>query len=120
MVKLKYTDNDPLVLIRLINPKANEEKDVYAYADTGSDSLAVPRSIWMDLALDYENRAVISTVGGTTNTWYSLVNVELLGDIHKEVMIFYQDEGDVLIGRNIMDKYRFTFDGIKQVLEIEK
>lgn len=118
MVRLKYIDGDPLVLIKLINPRNRVEKEVYAYADTGSDSLAVPRDVWLELELGYENRAAISTVGGALNTWYSLLDALFHGRTHRNVMAFYMEEGDVLIGRCIIDNYRFTFDGTQGVLEI--
>lgn len=119
MVRLKYIDGDPLVLVKLINPRSKAEQEVYAYTDTGSDSLAVPRDVWLELNIGYENRAAISTVGGAVNTWYSFLDVLFLGEIHKDVMVFYMEEGDVLIGRCIIDNYRLTFDGPRGVLEIQ-
>ncbi|MBI4344495.1 MAG: hypothetical protein HY555_02805 [Euryarchaeota archaeon] len=120
MVRLNYIDDDPPVLVKLINRKRGSEKEAYAYADTGSDSLAIPRDLWLDLDLGFSNRAVISTVGGTATSWYSHLDVELLGERHKSVMVFYQEEGDVLLGRSVMDRYRLTFDGPNKTLEIEK
>ena len=120
MVRLSYIGGDPLVLIKLINPKTREEKEVYAYADTGSDSIAVSRNVWLDLNLGYRNRAVISTIGGTTTTWYAFLDVEFLGEIYRDIIAFYQDEGDIVLGRSVMDHYKFTFDGINGILQIEK
>ncbi|MBU4077622.1 MAG: hypothetical protein KKD46_06540 [Euryarchaeota archaeon] len=37
---------------------------------------------------------------------------------HREIIAFYQDEGDVLIGRNVMDEYSITFDGRNSNLTI--
>jgi hypothetical protein len=44
--------------------------------------------------------------------------VEFLEIEHKEIIAFYQDEGDVLIGRNVMDEYSITFDGRNSNLTI--
>lgn len=44
-------------------------------------------------------------------TWYTRMNLQFLDDEHREIIVFYQDEGNVLIGRNIFYKYSNTFDG---------
>jgi hypothetical protein len=44
--------------------------------------------------------------------------VEFLENEHKEIIAFYQDEGDVLIGRNVLDEYSITFDGRNSNLTI--
>ncbi|NJD51261.1 MAG: hypothetical protein FIB07_00140 [Candidatus Methanoperedens sp.] len=53
----------------------------------------------------------ICVVGGIVTAWYTRINMEFLDDKHKEIIAFYQDERDVLIGRNVMDEYSITFDG---------
>jgi len=40
-----YIDNDPLVRVTLINPVSNKKVNAYAYIDTGSDAVVVPRDI---------------------------------------------------------------------------
>ncbi len=37
--------------------------------------------------------------------------LEFLENKHSNIIAFYQDEGDVLTGRNVIDKYSITFDG---------
>ena len=56
-------------------------------------------------------RSNVCAVGGIVTAWYTRINMEFLDDEHKEIIAFYQDEGDVLIGRNVMDEYSITFDG---------
>jgi len=57
------------------------------------------------------NRSNVSAVGGVVTTWYTWVHMQFLRDEHRDVIAFYQEDGDVLIGRNIIDKYSLTFDG---------
>ncbi|MCL7410572.1 MAG: hypothetical protein M8350_02005 [Methanosarcinaceae archaeon] len=59
-----YIDNDPLVLITLFNPVSKKKESAYAYLDTGSDAIVVPRDIWLKLGLEMLNRANVSAVGG--------------------------------------------------------
>ncbi len=114
-----YIDNDPLVRITLINPISNKRANAYAYLDTGSDALVVPKDIWLKLGLEMLYRSNISAVGGIVTTWYTRINLEFLKNKHLNVIVFYQDEGDILIGRNIIDKYSITFDGRNSKLLIQ-
>ena len=114
-----YIDNDPLVLITLINPVSNKKVRAYAYLDTGSDTVVIPKDLWLKLEMEMQNRANVSAVGGVVTTWYTWVHLEFLEDIHKDIIAFYQDTGDVLIGRNVIDKYSVTFDGRNSSLIIK-
>lgn len=114
-----YIDNDPLVLITLINPVSNKKAKAYAYLDTGSDTVVIPKDLWLKLELEMQNRANVSAVGGVVTTWYTWVHLEFLEDKHKDIIAFYQDIGDVLIGRNVIDKYSVTFDGRNSSLIIK-
>ena len=116
----EYIDNDPLVRIKLINPLSEKEIETYAYVDTGSDTVAIPRVLWDELEIREYERTVISVVGGVVTTWYSLINVEFLGDLYENIVVIYQDEGDILLGRTIIDHYIITFDGISSILKIKK
>ena len=116
---IDYIDNDPLVLITLINPVSNKKARAYAYLDTGSDTIVIPKDLWLKLELEMQNRANVSAVGGVVTTWYTWVNLEFLDDKHRDIIAFYQDIGDVLIGRNVIDKYSVTFDGRNSSLIIK-
>ncbi len=115
-----YIDNDPLVVIKLANPSTKREKEVLAYVDTGSDSIAVPKDVWDELNINSYRVATISVVGGAVTTWYTKLDVEFLGRLHKNVIVFYQEVGDVLLGRAVIDKYAVTFDGINSRLTVNK
>ncbi len=61
---LDYIDDDPLVLITLINPVSNKKVKAYAYLDTGSDTVVIPRDLWLKLGLGMLYRANATAVGG--------------------------------------------------------
>jgi len=46
---IDYIDNDPLVLITLINPVSNKKARAYAYLDTGLDTVVIPKDLWLKL-----------------------------------------------------------------------
>ena len=106
-----YIDNDPLVSVTLINPISKKKAKAFAYLDTGSDTVVIPRELWLKLGLEMLYRSNVCAVGGIVTAWYTRINLEFLDDEHKDIIAFYQDEGDVLIGRNIIDQYSITFDG---------
>ncbi|MFQ6061934.1 MAG: hypothetical protein ACE5J9_02000 [Methanosarcinales archaeon] len=116
----EYIDNDPLILVKLINPLSGKEVEVYAYVDSGSDTIVITRELWYELEIAMYERANISVVGGVITTWYTLLNVEIIGDMYEYVIVFYQEEGDVLLGRTIIDYYVVTLDGVNSVLTINK
>ena len=115
-----YIDNDPLVVIKLINPPSDREKEVLAYVDTGSDSIAIPKDVWDGLNITSFRAATISVVGGAIATLYTRLNVEFLGKLHKDIIVFHQEVGDVLLGRAVIDDYAVTFDGLNSRLTISK
>jgi len=114
-----YIDNDPLVEITLINPISNKKVNAYAYLDTGSDAIVIPRDLWLELGLEMTHRSNVGAVGGIVTAWYTRINSEFIENKHRNIIAFYQDDGDVLIGRNILDKYSITFDGRNSKLHIE-
>ena len=115
-----YIDNDPLVVIKLINPSTGREKEALAYVDTGSDSIAIPKDVWEELNITSFRVTSISVVGGAITTWYTKLDVEFLGKLHKNMIVFYQEVGDVLLGRAVIDNYAVTFDGLNSTLTISK
>lgn len=62
----------------------------------------------------------MSVVGGAITTWYTKLDVEFLGKMHKNILVFYQEVGDVLLGRAIIDNYAITFDGLNSTIRIHK
>ena len=109
-----------MVTVTLINPILNKKKRVLAYLDTGSDSVVIPRDLWLNLQLDMDECMGISVVGSVFDTWYTYIDLGFLGDKHTNVLACYNEAaGDVLIGRNILDKYSITFDGKSSKLYLE-
>ncbi len=47
-----YIDNDPLVSVTLINPASKKRVKAFAYLYTGSDTVVIPRELWIKLGLE--------------------------------------------------------------------
>jgi|SRR5665647_731540 len=119
-VTFDYHDNDPLVVVTLINPISKKREKACAYLDTGSDAVVIPKDIWLKLGLEMDLKASVSVVGSTVSAWYTFIDLEFLKNKHKDVEAFYNEAaGDMLIGRNILDEYSITFDGKNSKLHIE-
>lgn len=110
-VTFDYIDSDPLVQVTLINPVSNKKVKALAYLDTGSDTVVIPKELWLKLGLEMLYRSNVCAVGGIVTAWYTRINIKFLDNEHTEIIAFYQDQGDVLVGRNVMDEYSITFDG---------
>jgi len=113
-----YIDMDPFVPVTLINPASNKKVKALAYLDTGSDTVVIPGELWLKLGLEMLYRSNVCAVGGIVTAWYTRISIKFLENEHKDIIAFYQDEGDVLVGRNVMDEYSITFDGRKSSLTI--
>jgi hypothetical protein len=119
-VTFDYYKNDPIVIVNLINPISKKKEKVCAYLDTGSDAVVISKDIWLKLELDMDLIANVSVVGSTVTTCYTFIDLEFLKNKHKDVEVFCNEvEGDILIGRNILDEYSITFDGRNSKLHIE-
>jgi hypothetical protein len=117
---IDYYENDPLIVVTLINPIFNRKEEALAYLDTGSDTVVISRDIWSNLQLNMNEYTEISVVGSTINTFVTYIDLDFLGDKHTNVVACYNEAaGDILIGRNILDEYSVTFDGRKSKLYIE-
>ncbi|MFQ6055753.1 MAG: aspartyl protease family protein [Methanosarcinales archaeon] len=118
--RFSYIDNDPLVLIKLINPISGDEIEVCAYVDSGSDAIVIPQDVWNNLNITSRRGTNVSVVGGVIPTWYTLLDVEFLGELYRNIIVFYQDMGDVLLGRNIIDNYEVTLNGLTSTHTFKK
>ncbi len=83
-----------------------------------SDSIAVPNDVWDELNITSYRATTISVVGGAITTWYAKLDVEFLGKLHKNIIVFYQEVGDVLLGRAVTDNYIMTFNGLNSTISI--
>jgi len=82
-VTLDYYNNDPLVVVTLINPILNTTEKALAYLDTGSDAVVIPKYLWSKLGLRDEYRTVISAVNSTCVGWCTFIDLEFLKNKHK-------------------------------------
>lgn len=57
--------------VTLINPASNKKAKAIAYLDTGSDTVVIPRELWLKLGLEMLYRSNVCAVGGIVTAWYT-------------------------------------------------
>jgi hypothetical protein len=72
----------------------------------------------LSILLEMLYRSNVCAVGGIVTAWYTRISIKFLDTEHRDIIAFYQDEGDVLVGRNVMDEYSIIFDGRNSSLTI--
>jgi hypothetical protein len=50
---------------------SNKKVKAYAYLDTGSDTVVVPRELGLSLGLEMLYRSSVCAVGGIVTSWYT-------------------------------------------------
>jgi hypothetical protein len=61
--------------------------------------------------MEMTNRSNACAAGVVITTWFTWIDLQFLENGYREVIAFYQEKGDVLIGQDVLDKYSVTFDG---------
>lgn len=112
-----FVGADPLVPIKIIT--ANASNKYLAFLDTGSDSIAVPRELWIELELSQDYPIRIQSVTGMAWSYVDTINIEIFGDRHESSAVM-SDDPEILIGMEILKKYVVCFDGINKRVRIKK
>lgn len=118
MVEFPLQGGDPLLPAVLGNFSKNKRLEVLAYLDTGADVAALPKDVWEELGLEAAGIVAIGAVGGVVRTYYSYIDVELLGKTFKDAVVVYQEYGDILIGKEILGGFDYCIRNSNGVLEI--
>jgi hypothetical protein len=110
----------PAIILDLSDPTgAVTIPSVSAHLDTGADQTVVPLPLIQRLGVQPVGQAVAKGYGGLTAT-VDVIEVSLfipnLG-VYLLRVLGHSAEPYVLIGRDILNKFRVTFDGPNQVTE---
>jgi len=110
-----YVGADPVVPIKITT--ANTSNKYLAFLDTGSDSIAIPRELWMELELSQDYPIRIQSVTGMAWSYVDTINIEIFGDRHESSAVM-SDDPEILIGMEILKKYIVCFDGINKKVAV--
>ena len=112
MMEWKYTQDIPLIPVEIINPYNSHKSKHLALVDSGSDWCSLPKQLWDDLGFFEIGLLELGTPLGFTEVGFSWCNINIAGKTIP-VEIHYTIGDEILIGRNAMKHFLFTFDGKK-------
>lgn len=111
----------PFVYVTLRNPVTGaEQRNVPAQLDCAADRTLLPESIAQTLALQPIGMVSIGGVGGTVQSMPSYaveLGIQSLASVTVEV-VASPGETWVLLGRDVLNRYRVILDGPQLSLEI--
>ena len=111
----------PFVLIRLAHAtEARETATMLAQLDTGADKTVIPAEVVEQISLRPAGTVTVAGLGGETgqeSVYPVRLTVDGLGTVAIPVLAS-SGEPWVLLGRDVLNRYRIVLDGPNQTLEI--
>lgn len=107
----------PVVPVRLSRPGRPPSTHVVSVVDTGADTSVVPRDLARALNLPVLRVTSIRTPIGVRHVTVHSALVEL--DEHRYVIDVLGAGDDVLLGRDLLNRWRLDLDGPRQRLTLE-
>jgi len=120
-MRLPYENGKPIVEVSIFGPKGSVKYK--GFLDTGASLTSVKAEDVEKLGLEYVGVMPIYTAAGNLIVKLYLAKVVFLGRKF-EITVFplpipVEHGFDCLIGMNIMNHFKITFDNKQQILEIE-
>ncbi len=121
---MKYDDalNPPgLIVDIVVRSLAAPSRSVQTRAklDTGAGITVIPPSIVEELQLESQGMVVMVAYDDTaTERETYLVTLEFLGYVFETARVAVAPRGDMLIGRDILNRFVMTLDGKAQTFEM--
>ena len=119
-MKIKYREGNPTINIRIKGPEGKEEYK--AYLDTGAGRTLIPERDAVKLGLEYVGDTEIITGSGKDHIKLYKATVTFLNKDFS-VLVLGRDLPEqanikAIVGRDILDKHKVCFDGIRKEIEI--
>jgi len=119
-MKIKYREGNPTANIKVKGPRGGKKYE--AYLDTGAGRTLIPKSDAVKLGLEYVGATEVITGSGKDHIKLYKATITFL---NKEfsVLVLGKDLPEqamvrAIVGRDILDRYKACFDGIKKEIEI--
>jgi len=119
-MKIKYQQGNPTINIRVKGPKGKQE--CKAYLDTGAGRTLIPEKDAVKLGLEYVGDTEIITGSGKDHIKLYKATITFL-DKEFSILVLGRDFPEqavvkAIVGRDILDKYRVCFNGMRKEVEI--
>ena len=111
-----YTNNLPLVTMKIIDAGRNEEILVEAHLDFASSMTIIPTHIAEGMNLSFAGSDETVTGAGMIDMPYYEVSIEVFGDLYENMHVGSLElpertPSKALLGRDILDNYKICLDG---------
>jgi len=119
-MKAAYKNDMPIMKLKVKGSKGQSEYD--AYLDTGAGRTLIPEKDAKKSGLPYAGDTTVITGSGKDTIRLYRAQIEFLGkEFH--ILVFGRDlpkqaQIKAMIGRDILDKYKACFDGVRKEIEI--
>lgn len=115
-VEFPYEDGNPRIPVTI---SGNNSLEVSGYVDTGATDIVIPPELTEKADIRWLGEASALTVGGivAVDVYHGTINVHG-NELKTDFIVRDLPENEVLIGRAVLDRYRVTFDGPEQRIEI--
>ncbi|MEA2090155.1 MAG: aspartyl protease family protein [Thermoproteota archaeon] len=119
-MKVNYKNGMPILKMKV--KSATEEINYEAYLDTGAGRTLIPEKDAEKLGLTYAGDTTVITGMEKDIIKLYRAQIEFLGE-EFNILVFGRDLPEqaqikAMIGRDILDKYRICFDGVRKEIEI--
>ena len=121
---MKYDDSlrtpAPAIDVVLRSPRRSAQAiSMRAILDTGAGITVIPLALVAELQLQVEERIVlVGYDNAITESETCLVNLEMVGYTFRAVSVVAAPRATVLLGRDILNRFRITLDGKAQTFEM--
>jgi len=119
-VKVPYRKGMPLLKVKVKGSRGEIEYN--AYLDTGAGRTLIPEKDSKKLDLTYAGDTTVITGTGKDAIKLYRAQIEFLNE-EFNILVFGRDLPEqaqikAMIGRDILDKYKICFDGVRKEIEI--
>jgi len=119
-MRVSYKSGMPILRLKVKGPRGEKEYD--AYLDTGAGRTLIPERDAEKLGLTHAGDTMIITGTGKDTIRLYRAQVEFLGRDFN-ILIFGRDLPEqaqikAMIGRDILDKHKACFNGVRKEIEI--
>lgn len=117
----KTTPSSPVLSLQIAGPDENDWLEVpNTLVDTGADATMIPDALLSQIqAVEWDQARLRSQWGEFRVVYRYEVDIRIGGRTFSSILVVADDVGDeVILGRNLLARLRFLYDGPAQLLTL--
>lgn len=118
----KYNPCAIIITVYVINPATGNRIGFFGKVDTGASKCVLPRKLFNQLGLKtHEEKESVKGFDGTSILVdVAFIDIEIEGTIFECKVYITDRKNDVLIGRDVLNSFILTLNGIDEVFSIDQ